>query len=90
MDHSLRCLIMGMATALVPVILGALILRGSVPVGSRWAGAGLGAAGGSLGGLFLHLHCPVADALHLGVIHGGVVALGAIVGALIIPRAART
>jgi hypothetical protein len=88
-ERGMGCLIMGVATALVPVVLGALLLRGSVPVGSRWAGAGLGAAGGSLGGLFLHLHCHVADALHLGVIHGGVVVLGAIVGALIIPRAAR-
>jgi hypothetical protein len=89
-DYGLGCLLMGVVTALVPVALGALILRGSVPVGSRWAGAGLGAAGGSLGGLFLHLHCHVADALHLGVIHGGVVVAGAIVGALIIPRAARS
>jgi hypothetical protein len=88
-EYGLDCLLMGMVTALVPVVIGALILRGSVPVGSRWAGAGLGAAGGSLGGLFLHLHCQVADALHLGVIHGGVVALGALLGALIIPRAAR-
>lgn len=85
----LGCLRGGLLTALVPVALSALLLRGSVPVGSRWAGAGVGAAGGSLGGLILHLHCPVADALHLGVIHGGVVAIGAVVGALAVPRIAR-
>jgi hypothetical protein len=84
------CLQRGTLTALVPVGFTALLLRGSVPVGSRWAGAGVGAAGGSLGGLILHLHCPIADALHLGVIHGGVVVIGVVVGALAVPRIART
>ncbi len=83
------CMRSGVITALVPVALSALLLRGSVPVGSRWAGAGVGAAGGSLGGLMLHLHCPVADALHLGVIHGGVVVVGVVAGALAVPRIAR-
>ena len=85
-----RCLFLGTVTAVVPVILGALLLRGALPVGSRWAGAAMGAAGGSLGGLMLHLHCPVADAVHLGVVHGGVVLVSAVVGALVIPRATRT
>lgn len=85
--HSSKCLMWGVLTALVPVVLSALLLRGALPVGSRWAGAGLGAAGGSLGGLVLHLHCPVADALHLGVVHGGVVLAGAVLGALMIPPA---
>jgi hypothetical protein len=83
------CLRTGAIASLVPVALSALLLRGSVPVGSRWAGAGVGAAGGSLGGLMLHLHCPVADALHLGVIHGGVVVIGVVVGALAVPHIAR-
>lgn len=89
MSHGHGCLLWGTVTSLVPVALGALLLRGTVPVGSRWAGAGMGAAGGSLGGLVLHLHCPVADALHLGVIHGGVVVAGAAIGALVLPRATR-
>lgn len=88
LTHS-GCLRSGVITALVPVALSALLLRGSVPVGSRWAGAGVGAAGGSLGGLMLHLHCSVADALHLGVIHGGVVVVGVVAGALAVPRIAR-
>lgn len=87
--HGSKCLLFGGLAALVPVALSALLLRGSIPVGSRWAGAGVGAAGGSLGGLVLHLHCPVADALHLGVIHGGLVVIGAVVGALAVPRLAR-
>jgi hypothetical protein len=88
--HGSKCLIVGGLTALVPIALSALLLRGSLPVGSRWAGAGVGAAGGSLGGLMLHLHCPVADALHLGVVHGGLVVIGTLAGALAVPRLTRT
>ena len=85
--HGHACMEIGLLTALVPVALGALVLRGSLPVGARWTAAGLGAAGGSLGGLVLHLHCPIADALHLGLVHGGVVVVAALISAFIVPRA---
>ena len=87
--HGHGCMELGLLTALVPVALGALVLRGALPVGARWAAAGLGAAGGSLGGLVLHLHCPIADALHLGLVHGGVVLVAALISAAIVPRATR-
>ena len=87
-SHGLGCLSVGSISALVPVLLGALLLRNRLPVGQHWAGAGLGAAGGSLGGLLLHLHCDIADAVHLGIVHGGVVTLGALLGAVLLPRAA--
>jgi len=35
----------------------------------------------------LHLHCPVADGLHVGLIHGGVVIIAAALSAAIVPRA---
>ena len=81
------CMEIGLVSALVPVGLGALVLRGALPVGARWAAAALGAAGGGLGGLVLHLHCPVADGIHLGLVHGGVVVVSALLAALIVPRA---
>jgi hypothetical protein len=81
------CLELGVATALLPVVLGAFFLRGALPVGSRWAAAALGAGGGSLGGLILHLHCSVTDGLHVGLIHGGVVGVAALLAAAIVPRA---
>jgi len=81
------CLELGLAAALVPVVLGAIFLRGALPVGSRWAAAALGAGGGSLGGLMLHLHCPVTDGLHVGLVHGGVVGVAALLAAAIVPRA---
>lgn len=85
--HGHWCLELGIATAIVPVILGAIFLRGALPVASRWVAAGLGAGGGSLGGLVLHLHCHVTDALHVGLVHGGVVGVSALLAAAIVPRA---
>jgi len=81
------CLWLGLATALVPVGLGAVFLRGALAVRSRWIAAALGAGGGCLGGLLLHLHCPIADRWHVGLIHGGVVVVAAVLAALIVPRA---
>ena len=85
--HGHPCLELGRATALVPVILGAVFLRGALPVGSRWIAAALGAGGGSLGGLVLHFHCRVTDPMHTGLIHAGVVTVAALLAALLVPRA---
>jgi negative regulator of sigma F NrsF-like protein len=84
------CLEIGLATALVPVVVGAIFLRGALPVGSRWIAAALGAGGGCLGGLVLHLHCHYADGLHVGLIHGGVVVVAAVFSAAVVPRATST
>ena len=81
------CLGTGVAAALVPVVGGAIVLRGTLPVGSRWIAAALGAGGGSLGGLVLHMHCRVTDGLHVGLIHGGVVGVTALLAAALVPRA---
>jgi hypothetical protein len=81
------CLATGLETALVPVVIGTIVLRRALPVGSRWIAAGLGAGGGSLGGLVLHLHCPIADGVHVGLVHGGVIALAALLAAALVPRA---
>ncbi len=81
------CLELGLASALVPVLVGVVLLRGMLPVGARGVAAALGAAGGSIGGLVLHLHCPITDALHQGVIHGGVVVIAALLAAALAPRA---
>jgi len=81
------CLEIGLSAALVPVVLGAIFLRGALPVGSRAIAAALGAGGGCLGGLVLHLYCDIADGLHIGLVHGGVVIAAALLSAAIVPRA---
>ncbi len=85
--HGHWCLELGLATALVPVIVGAVFLRGALPVGSRWVAASLGAGAGSLGGLVLHLHCRITDPMHTGFIHAGVVMVAALLAAALVPRA---
>jgi hypothetical protein len=85
--HGHVCLEIGLATALVPTIIGAVFLRGALPVRSRWVAAALGAGGGGLGGLVLHLHCRIADPLHVGLVHGGVVIVAALLAAALVPRA---
>lgn len=89
MKYGVYCLVMGMVNAAAPIGLGVLALRGSAPVRSGWVAAALGAAGGCLGGLFLHLHCPIAERFHLGMIHGGVVVLAAIVATLLFAKKLR-
>lgn len=85
--HGGGCLGAGLTAAVVPVALGAIFLRRTLPVGSRWIAAALGAGAGSLGGLVLHLHCPVTDGLHVGLVHGGVVGATALLAATLVPRA---
>jgi hypothetical protein len=80
----------GLLTALVPAALASIALRRAVAVQSRWVGAAIGASGGCLGGLMLHFHCPIADHLHVGIVHGGLVVVAALLGAAIVPRAIRT
>lgn len=83
------CLDVGLALALVPIGCALLLLRRAVPTGNAWLGAGLGAAGGAAAGLALHLHCPYGDALHLAIMHGGVVVLASLLGALLAARFTR-
>jgi hypothetical protein len=80
------CLSTGLATALVPIALVALALRGAAPAATQVTAVIIGAAAGALGGLMLHVHCPIADGVHVGVIHGGVTLLAAIVAGLVLPR----
>ncbi len=84
------CLMIGTATAIGPIILAGLFVRGAAPRGARWLGAGVGASAGSLGGLILHFHCPIAEATHLGLVHGVVVALATLIGFALVPVLSKT
>lgn len=80
-DHA-GCVRWGLLGAALPILLAALAVRGSVPVGSRLAAAALGAGGGALGGLVLQFHCPITERFHVGLVHGGLVVLAALVAVL--------
>ena len=89
-EHTIRfgksCLSLGLATAVVPVFLCIFFLRRSLPYGSRGIATAIGATGGCLGGLMLHLHCQVSSATHLGFVHGGVVVVAALLTWLLTPK----
>jgi hypothetical protein len=78
------CLELGVLTAIVPVAVAALLVRGCAPVGGRWVAAALGVAGGALGCVLLELHCGRGDRLHLGLGHGGAALAAGLLSALIV------
>ena len=80
------CLSTGLVTALAPMALIGLALRGAAPTATRLTAATIGAAAGALGGFMLHLHCPIADGVHVGLVHGGVAVAAAVVAAALMPR----
>jgi hypothetical protein len=76
------CFPWGLLGSVLPMLLATMALRGSVPVGSRLAAAALGAAGGALGGLVLQFHCPITERFHVGLVHGGLVIVAALIAVL--------
>jgi Negative regulator of sigma F len=80
------CLVTGLEMSAIPFALGVLALRRAPqPLGTRWIGAALGAANGTLAALMLHVNCRIGGALHTGVAHAGQVVLGALLGAILVP-----
>ena len=76
--------------ATIPMLLVASIsLRRIAVVNLSYLGAAVGAAGGALAGLTLHGLCPYGGGPHVGLAHGGGVAIGAALGALWLPTLAR-
>ena len=76
--HAGTCSMMGFGTAIMPGIIALFVMRRYVPVGRLSIGLSLGAAGGSLAGLALLLHCPVSERFHVGIVHGGAIVTAAL------------
>ena len=87
----LQCFAWGLAVALLPLsvaLVGARVAGDRALLCSPVAGATLGAAAGLAAASMLHLHCSLIDVAHATVVHGGLVAALAAVGALAAPRLA--
>ncbi len=78
-----QCTVLVLSVALVPTALGLWALRRAIPRGNVGVAAAIGAAGGALGGLVLHLHCPWAEPMHVLFGHAAPVALAAAAAAVI-------
>jgi hypothetical protein len=87
---TLQCTAALLGVALVPVALAAYLLRQAIPVGGATLALAIGCAGGALGGLALHLHCPWAEPLHVLLGHAMPVGIAALLSALLTARALQT
>jgi hypothetical protein len=81
MHWTTHCLTRALAFASLPLVLTVVALRRVLVVGAARLVAAAGVAGGALGGLTLHMICPVGGALHLGCGHAGGIVVAALVGA---------
>jgi hypothetical protein len=80
-----HCVSFGLKVTVPTVLVGAFALRPVAVASLARLGAAIGAAGGALSGLVLHGLCPYGGAAHVGLAHGGGVAIGALLGALWMP-----
>jgi hypothetical protein len=71
------------------LVVSALVMRRLFPVGHVKVAGAIGAAGGAAAGLTLHFICGLGGSLHVGFAHAGGVAVGALVGMLVLPRILR-
>jgi hypothetical protein len=79
-----KCIAGAMIGAIMPLVAGLVALRAVRPVRPWTVGAALGVAGGALGGLHLHLACPVVGGglTHFLVGHAGAIFIASALGAL--------
>lgn len=77
-SHAGGCAVFGFGSGVIPGVFALILMRRFVPVGRTSIGLSLGAAGGSLGGLALLLHCPIAERFHVGLVHGAAIVTAAI------------
>jgi hypothetical protein len=80
-----HCIFFGLKLVVPFLVLSAFVLRRVAVVSVAGLGAAIGAAAGALAGLTLLGLCPYGGAVHVGLAHGGGVAIGATLGALWLP-----
>lgn len=80
-----HCISFGLHIVVPALLAGVVALARVMLVGAARLGAAIGAAGGALSGLTLHVLCPIGGVLHVATAHAGAVVLGAVLGALTFP-----
>ena len=87
--HATGCAIVSAELAIGPLALGLLAFRRAFAAASAWRAAALGVACGALAAATMSLVCPLGNAAHVVLGHGGVMLLTGIVGAWLGPRICR-
>jgi hypothetical protein len=84
------CLIHGLTIAAIPALLCAAVIWRALVISGWPLACTIGSAAGALGGLFLQLHCASRQAAHIGIGHGLVIVLPALLLAGLIASARLT
>jgi hypothetical protein len=79
------CIEVSVGIAVIPTMILGFLLRGVYPVGGRAVAVVMGAATGSLAGLCMHLHCRIADGLHIVLFHCGGILVSAVLAWYLAP-----
>ena len=85
----MTCLAMGLSLGVLVAVVLVAWLRLGAPTSPERAGWLVGVASGAAGTFVYSLHCPDSGILHIGVWHGGSVALGAVLGRAAVPALIR-
>ena len=88
-SHEVKCVAMGLALSLLTATALTGWLRRGAPTSAERAGWLVGLASGSTGIFAFAFHCPFDSFYHVGLWHVLPVAIGAILGRLIVPRLIR-
>ena len=88
-SHELKCVAMGLALSLLTATALIWWLRRGAPTSAGRAGLLVGLASGSVGMLAFALHCPFDSFYHVGLWHALPVALGGLIGRMVVPRLIR-
>ena len=88
-SYELKCVAMGLALGLLTAVVLVGWLRRGAPTSANRAGLLVGLASGSIGILAFAFHCPFDSFYHVGLWHVLPVALGGLLGRLVIPRLVR-
>lgn len=83
--HELKCVAMGLALGLLTAVVLVWWLMRGAPTSAERAGLLVGLASGSVGILAFGFHCSIDSFYHVGVWHMVPVALGGLLGRMVVP-----
>lgn len=87
--NGFKCLVAGSGLGLLTFATLVMWLRRGAPTSPERAGLLAGIAAGSFGIFAFSFHCAYNDIVHIGLWHGGVVAVSALLGRIAVPRLIR-
>jgi len=88
-QHGVLCLDVAMAWTVIPLVAAGLALRSSFVTRAGWRSALVGVGAGLIVAATSFLRCPLSDAWHVALSHGGAVLASALLGGFVLARVTR-